>query len=141
SMKPLLRRHVGEGIVVPPGAAGNSKLRIMHIGSGQSFEMPVVFDSDGIATNPWKIPNEAKHGDYEVALERASRVQWTGRFKVEEFRLPTMRASVTGPARPLVRPRDMTLDLHVAYISGGGASGLPVKLRTVIEPWPLPHAG
>jgi hypothetical protein len=40
-----------------------------------------------------------------------------------------------------VRPRDAVLDLHVAYVTGGGAGGLPVKLRTVVEPSPLPRTG
>ena len=51
--------------------------------------------------------------------------------------LPSMRATVSGPAKTLVRPQSVPLDLHVAYLSGGGASGLPVKVRTLVEPWPL----
>ena len=45
--------------------------------------------------------------------------------------------SVSAPAKALVRPRAVPLDLHVAYLSGRGAAGLPVKVRTVVEPWTL----
>ncbi|MEP7242453.1 MAG: MG2 domain-containing protein [Gammaproteobacteria bacterium] len=142
SMKHFLRRHVREGIAVPEKAAGHYKVVISHLGSGQRYELQAQFGADGIAGQSWKIPTEAKLGDYSVGIEDAEKnVRQSGQFKVEEFRLPTMRASVQGSARPLVRPRDATLDLHVGYVSGGGASGLPVKVRTVVQQWPLQHAG
>ncbi len=95
------------------------------------------FGADGIAEQTWKIPSDAKLGTYSITLmnEAKTRSWQSGSFKVEEFRLPTMRASVQGTASTLVRPRDATLDLHVSYLSGGGASNLPVKVRTVVEPW------
>jgi hypothetical protein len=35
---------------------------------------------------------------------------------------------------PLVNPTDVNIDLQVSYLAGGGAGGLPVTLRTQIEP-------
>jgi uncharacterized protein YfaS (alpha-2-macroglobulin family) len=35
---------------------------------------------------------------------------------------------------PLVDPTDVSIDLQVSYLAGGGASGLPVTLRTQVEP-------
>src|SRR4029079_399556 len=96
--------------------------------------------ADGIAEGEWTIPAEAKLGDYSVAIVDEYERQ-SGTFKVEQFRLPSMRASVSGPARPLVRQKSAELDLHVAYMSGGGASGLAVKLRSVVESAPLSYAG
>ena len=40
-----------------------------------------------------------------------------------------MRASVTGPKDAAVRPKTLPLDLFVGYLSGGGASNLPVDMR------------
>ncbi|MEI9850208.1 MAG: hypothetical protein WDN24_04240 [Sphingomonas sp.] len=40
-----------------------------------------------------------------------------------------MKASVAGPPDALVRPSSVPLDLFVGYLSGGGASNLPVELR------------
>jgi alpha-2-macroglobulin len=140
SMKHFLRRHAAPGIVLPEPLPGTRKLVIEHSGSGHKYELEARFGADGIAESEWKIPTEAKLGDYSVSIvdeyERPS-----GAFKVEEFRLPSMRASVTGPARPLVRQKSAELDLHVAYMSGGGASGLAVKLRSVVEPMSLAYAG
>jgi len=143
SMKHFLRRHVKQGITVPADAQGTYSIKITHSGSGQEYLQSVTFGADGIAEQTWKIPTDAKLGYYSIRIERMSdRKSWqSGDFRVEEFRLPTMRASVQGTAQTLVRPRDATLDLHVGYISGGGASNLPVKLHTVVETRPTRHVG
>jgi uncharacterized protein YfaS (alpha-2-macroglobulin family) len=132
SMKHFLRRHFSNGIWVPEDAGGQRTVKIAHQGSGQSFTLTASFGSDGVAESQWKIPDEAKLGDYVISIDGRS----GGQFKVEQFRLPLMHASVSGPARPLVDPKQAQLDLHVAYLSGGGASGLEVKLRTLVEPRP-----
>jgi uncharacterized protein YfaS (alpha-2-macroglobulin family) len=142
SMKHFLRQHVRDGVAVADKASGTFKVTIAHLGSDQRYDQQVRFGADGIAEQTWKIPAEAKLGDYMVSIEDAEkRPIQSGRFKVQEFRLPTMRASVRGSLRPLVRPNAATLDLHVAYVSGGGASGMPVKVRTLVQAWPLAHAG
>ncbi len=143
SMKHFLRRHVLQGIELPGNVYGTRKVVISHYGSGSSYELTADFGADGVAEQTWKIPTEAKLGDYVVQIrdDETDSMRRSAQFKVEEFRLPTMRATVQGAARPLVRPRDATLDLHVAYVSGGGASGMPVKVRSVVEAWPLPHPG
>ena len=137
SMKHFLRRHISAGLAIQPGAAGSHRITIRHQGSGQQFSWDVSFDESGVATSQWKIPAEAKLGDYAVLIDGRQ----SAAFKVEQFRLPSMRGSVVGPARPLVAPHDIALDLRVAYLSGGGASGLPVRVRTLTEPEPVQFPG
>lgn len=60
-------------------------------------------------------------------------VYQSGSFRVEEFRIPIMAGSVQWPAGTLVSPAQVGVDLHVRYLSGGGASGLPVKMRSRAE--------
>ena len=139
SMKHFLRRHASPGIVLPKPLPVTRKVVIAHAGSGQKYELDARFGADGIAESEWKIPAEAKLGDYSVSIVDEYERQ-SGSFKVEQFRLPSMRASVTGSPRPLVRQKSAVLDLHVAYMSGGGASGLAAKLRSVVEPLPLSYA-
>ena len=134
SMQHFLRRHVSGGIALLPDSAGSHEITIRHLGSGQRYELTTAFDAGGVGTGSWKIPEEARLGDYSINIDGHR----SGEFKVEQFRLPTMRASVSGPARPQVSAAQVYLDLHVAYLSGGGAGGLPVKLRTLIEPQ-VPH--
>jgi alpha-2-macroglobulin len=132
SMKHFLRQHVSAGLAVTPSASGY-RVMVAHQGSGQRYPLTAAFDHEGVAVSEWRIPQEAKLGDYQVMIDDHVSAQ----FKVEQFRLPTMHASIAGPARPLIAPTQVDLDLHVAYLSGGGASGLPVKVRTFVEPRPL----
>jgi uncharacterized protein YfaS (alpha-2-macroglobulin family) len=136
SMKHFLRQHVSAGLAVPASESGH-RLTVTHPGSGQRYPLTAVFDDEGVAASEWKIPEEAKLGNYQVMIDDRVSAQ----FKVEEFRLPTLHASVAGPARALIAPTQVDLDLHVAYLSGGGASGLPVKVRTFVEPQPLHPEG
>jgi uncharacterized protein YfaS (alpha-2-macroglobulin family) len=141
SMKHFLRRHDSQGISVPTRKAHTRKLVISHQGSGQRYDLSARFGADGIAETRWTIPAEAKLGDYEVSIMEGTTQRRSGSFKVEQFRLPSMRASVTGSPRPLIRQSSAVLDIHVAHLSGGGASGLAAKLRTVVERRPIVHAG
>ncbi len=53
-----------------------------------------------------------------------------GEFRVEEFRLPTMRATIKPPAEPLIAAGETSVDVQLAYLSGGPAGGAAVRLRT-----------
>lgn len=141
SMKHFLRRHDSTGVSLPRSPAGARKVQISHLGSGQRYEIQAQFDANGVAEGQWKIPAEAKMGDYSIAIYEDRAFRDSARFKVEQFRLPSMRASVIGSAKPLVQQQSAVLDLHVAYLSGGGASGLAAKLRTVVEARPMQYPG
>ena len=132
SMKHYLRLHVLAGIVAPRNVAGQHAVKIVHQGSGDEFSMEAHFAADGTAQSQWAIPKEAKLGTYSISIDDKP----SGQFKVEQFRLPTMRGSIDGPAHALIRARNAVLDVHVAYLAGGGASGLQVKVRSVVEPKP-----
>ena len=135
SMKHFIRRHTVAGIETPEALPAQQQVRITHLGSGAAFEMSGAFDASGVAETTWPIPPEAKLGDYQVEIRDADS-NWhdSGHFKVEQFRLPTIRATISGPADAQLRPAAVSLDLHAAYLSGGGASQLPVKVRTTVEP-------
>jgi alpha-2-macroglobulin len=141
SMKHFLRRHESPGISVPKSLPGVRQILISHLGSGQRYELEARFGADGIAETRWQIPAEAKLGDYSISIRDGQVTRDSAAFKVEQFRLPSMRASVNGSAQPLVQQKSAELDLHVAYMSGGGASGLAVKLRTLVEPRPIAYPG
>jgi uncharacterized protein YfaS (alpha-2-macroglobulin family) len=137
SMKHFLRRHFLRGVDVAAELPGEYSVTLSHDGSDQRYQQRVAFDADGIAEQSWQIPADAKLGTYSITISRNEMHSWrSGSFRVEEFRLPTMRATVQGTSSTLVRAREATLDLHVGYISGGGASNLPVRVRTVVEPAP-----
>ncbi len=136
SMKHYLRRHTGAGFALPPDFTRKSMVQIVHDGSGQDVEFPIEFNANGSATSRYEIPKEARLGLYSVSVKLDKDWQSAGSFRVEEFRLPTMEAIIQGPDKPLIGASDMPLDIMVRYLSGGGASGLPIKVRTLVRKTP-----
>ncbi|MBO9575428.1 MAG: alpha-2-macroglobulin [Sphingobium sp.] len=128
-MKHLMRRPVGSGFQFAGGFKGT--LELSHLGSGTSFRIPVSIDARGSGETQWTVPQGAPLGDYSLRFETGKDTIYTEQsVRVDEFRLPTMRATVTGPAEALVRPASVPVSLFVGYLSGGGAAELPVTLRT-----------
>ncbi len=155
SMKHIIRKHTLSGFVPAPKLPNTVMIR--HQGSDQRYEFPLVWDPNGIAETTWKIPPDAKLGHYEVMLlEKGSGKEtkrtaiggyeegdeeyfrpegWpSGSFRVEEFRVPLMKGIIQPPKEQVVNARELSLDLFVSYLSGGGAGDLPVKLRTLTQP-------
>ncbi|MBV7535572.1 alpha-2-macroglobulin [Duganella sp. sic0402] len=127
-MKHFLRRHVEQGIVRAPKEQGD-KLTILHEGSEQRYELPLKWQANGSAESTWTIPADAKQGWYALMLSGRS----AGRFRVEQFRVPTMKAVLQGPKAPAVQASSVQLDAQLSYLSGGGAADAPVQLRTVVQ--------
>lgn len=116
------------------GGAATGTLVIQHRGSDTKFELPLTLDAAGMGENEWTPPKGSPMGDYDVSAKIGDDTIETGQsFRVDEYRLPTMRASVSGPKQPQVRPKQMPIDLYVGYLSGGGSSRAPVKLRTAYD--------
>ncbi|MDQ7078628.1 MAG: MG2 domain-containing protein [Robiginitomaculum sp.] len=136
SMKHYLRRHTATGFALPPKFTRKSTVQISHDGSGQSIEFPIEFSTNGSALSQYEIPKDARLGQYSVYIKLGDEWKSAGGFRVEEFRLPTMEAILQGPTTPLINTKTMTLDVMVRYLSGGGASGLPIKVRTLVRPTP-----
>ncbi len=133
SMKFFLRTRTGEGFAAYAGEVPDT-VEIQHMGSGEKYTLPVGFDGQGIAEASWAIPKEAKLGAYQVALHKGEAwIAATGTFQVEQFRIPTMKAAIQPAADYLVNAQSATVDLFVNYLSGGGASRLPVKLRSQVR--------
>ena len=132
NMKHILRHPISDGFGF--GTAVNGTLKLTHSGSGTEFNLPLSIGADGIGETSWTAPQGAPQGDYGLTVEVGDKTMNTGQsFRVDEFRLPTMRATLSGPKTALVRPKSVPLDLFVGYLSGGGAPGLAVNLRTAFS--------
>jgi uncharacterized protein YfaS (alpha-2-macroglobulin family) len=165
-MKHFLRRHSLEGLFNVDEKRLPKAVLLRHGGSQQRYELPLVWAPDGSAETEWSIPKEAKLGEYFVSLLRRDpgkkgtraavggyregdedyaylgrEERNTGSFRVEEFRVPLMKGSVHAPGGPKVNAREIELDLFVSYLSGGGAGGAPVRLRTLLQPKNVAFAG
>jgi uncharacterized protein YfaS (alpha-2-macroglobulin family) len=151
SMKLFVRQQTGAGFSLVPRNALEDTLTIRHQGSEREYQVPVQWTTRGTGTEhgeaSFAIPKDAALGTYSIALHdslgaRRSRrdERPAGQFRVEAFRVPLMRARLQPVGVPLVNPTDVQIDLQVSYLSGGGAGGLPVKLRTQVEPKPVVFA-
>lgn len=134
NMKHILRKPVGAGFALAQGIEGT--LRLSHRGSDTQFDMPLKIGADGVGESSWTAPAAAPMGDYDLRVivpgegGNEKTIYTNQSVRVDEYKLPTMRATVTGPKEALVRPKIVPLDLFVGYLSGGGASNLPVAIRT-----------
>ncbi|MEC5163790.1 MULTISPECIES: Ig-like domain-containing alpha-2-macroglobulin family protein [unclassified Janthinobacterium] len=131
-MKHFLRRHTAAGIALAAagnGPGGADKVILTHQGSEQKYELPLRWSGAGAAENDWAIPADARQGVYDVSM--AGRP--SGSFRVEAFRVPTMKALLQGPKTAPVQAAKIDLDIQLNYLSGGGAANAPVKLRTLLQ--------
>ncbi len=148
-MKHFLRRRTANGIALVGGkeraprrgqaqvdaepldrGAAPAQAWLVHQGSGDKLALPLGWDAGGQAHGEWTIPPESKLGNYQVMVGG----QVAGEFRVEQFRVPTMKAILKPSATPAVAPRAVTIDAQVNYLNGGPAGLAPVTLRTALQP-------
>ena len=142
-MKHLVRAQKMLGFDFPAADRLPSRVAITHLGSGQRYDLAVSFDAAGIAVSDWKIPEDARLGRYQVELSLGEGMtRESASFRVEQFRVPLMKAGVRFPEAVAVAPQKITVDLSAEFLAGGGAANLPVTLRTQVRPLSVdpPHA-
>ena len=129
-MKHFLRRHTGNaGLALVARGAMTPEASIVHEGSGDEVALKLAWDALGQAHNTWTIPAQAKLGSYRVLVGG----QVAGEFRVEQFRVPTMKAILKPPAVPSIGARSVTIDAQVNYLNGGPAGQAPVVLRSTVD--------
>jgi uncharacterized protein YfaS (alpha-2-macroglobulin family) len=97
--------------------------------------LPVTLGPGADPAGQIVLPASAPTGEWELRLATPDGDETgVGQFQVEEFRLPTLRAAVSGPKTMPVAPTSLPLDLALTYFAGGSAAGAPVTLRTRVVP-------
>jgi uncharacterized protein YfaS (alpha-2-macroglobulin family) len=137
SMKHFVRMETQAGLAAVSRAP--ARVRISHSASGTDVELPITFSARGTAHGSWKVPADAKLGEYDVSLllpvegkeEGGPRMLSSGSFRVAEFRLPLMQGAVTPPKAAQVGVRELPLDLSLGYLSGGPAAGHAVRITAL----------
>jgi uncharacterized protein YfaS (alpha-2-macroglobulin family) len=139
SMKHFIRNETSGGLAPLKAADLPSRVKIVHEGSGQSFEMPLSWKSPRSTSSTWNIPASAKLGVYRVELhrDRADNRQessWTsGGFRVEEFRVPLVDARLSGPKGPVIAPRELPVGVQLTYLSGGGMAQSGLRVSSMLQ--------
>lgn len=140
-MKHLVRNRIMDGFGETGASERPTVAVIEHMGSNQQYELALKWEKNGSAESTWNIPKDAKLGVYRVRLSRGKndyreRTLYTGEIRVEEYRVPLMKASIQPPAEALIAPAQVAVDLTVRYLAGGGAAYQQVKLRSRVEAAP-----
>ncbi|MDB5964144.1 MAG: alpha-2-macroglobulin [Polaromonas sp.] len=145
SMKHILRTETSKGFGLAEDQPGT--LVITHVGSGQQYTQPIAWRKTATggqsAENTFAIPPAAKLGMYEVQLKGTTRQSGrtqsfaSGRFRVEEFRLPVLEGRVTpvlaADKKALVNVQSVPTDVQINYVAGGGAVNLPVRVSALVR--------
>ena len=133
SMKHVVRLATSDGFALPDPSMRSVRLSIRHETRGEVHSEAVDLYANGTATGTFELPETASLGHYDIMLRLAETDLTTARFRVERFRVATLRAEVTTPVEPIIAPSSIPLDLDVQHLSGSGASKLPVTVRTTFH--------
>ncbi|MCX7219746.1 MAG: MG2 domain-containing protein, partial [Burkholderiales bacterium] len=157
SMKHVIRIENLRGFGLQKAELLPDRARIIHQGSNQEFQFPLVWRGRSAAETVFKLPAQAKLGTYEIVLDKGkienkaelsneesqndgydeSRygqgTYTTGSFRVEEFRLPLLQGRITPPKELQVAPKEIPLAVQLNYLNGGGASGLAVQVTSLLR--------
>ena len=139
SMKHILRSETSQGFGLTSATPGT--LVVTHVGSGQQYTQALAWRKTATggqsAESTFAIPPAAKLGVYQVELHsdvNGGRNFSTGSFRVEEFRLPVLEGRVTpSDKKALVNVKAVPVDVQINYVSGGGATNLPVRVSALVR--------
>jgi uncharacterized protein YfaS (alpha-2-macroglobulin family) len=135
--KTILRRKAVAGFELVPNADMPPAMALTNLATGERTPLPLTWKANGSAEGAWKIPPDAKLGDYNLFLQNSDgSIEYppTAAFSVLDYRVPLMRGVIVPPQEDVLAPGLMPLDVSVRYLAGGGASDLPVKLRYKVMP-------
>ncbi|KJR40582.1 alpha-2-macroglobulin family protein [Candidatus Magnetoovum chiemensis] len=145
-MKHIIRKQTIEGFSNMPDKDLPNTILIQHTGMGQEYKIPLKWDKPyNTALTDWIIPKDAELGTYSVYFYNDNNQNATfkdssyndyaptGTFRVEEFKIPTMKGIIQPPNKTLINQSQIDINLNVSYLSGGGAAELPVKIRSIFE--------
>lgn len=132
-MKLFARRKKALGFGYVDKTSLGTEVILRHQGSGEEVKLPVTWDGQGIADLTYTLPKEAKQGVWRIIVPHTRKKQGrneleAGEFRVAAYRVPTVRANLSGPAQA-VAPREIHLDMQASYLAGGAASQMPITLR------------
>jgi len=122
----------GMGLIEPMALPASALL--VHEGSDEKITIPLKWSKNGIATAIHKLGKKSRLGPYRIDVVYSSEAQYgdtIGRFRVDEFKLPALKGSISllGQEAPLVSPDSFAFDFQLKYLSGGPASGEKIKVR------------
>ena len=144
SMKHFIRHETLQGLAALKPEELPTVMKLVHEGSNQSTTLPLQWTGSRSAANAWNIPPAAKLGRYRVLLLRPAvegaanavrQHEWhSGTFRIEEFRVPLVDARVVAPKEAPIAPKELSLGVQMAYLSGGAMTQAPLRASALLRP-------
>ena len=130
SMKHIARTTNAKGFGYPDPAQLPKEMTISLVGGEDNFTLPLKWDARGVAVSQWKIPETAKLGTYEVKITNG----WQSgvEFRVSDFQLPAYKGAIASSKPRLGGVKAVPMNLSLAYLNGGGASGQKVQVSGLL---------
>jgi uncharacterized protein YfaS (alpha-2-macroglobulin family) len=134
-------RRIGPqgGLEVPPSGNLPRSVELVHQGSNERHAVPVIWDDRGNGELEYRVPAGAKRGTYRLTLGDLGASG--SEFRVEDFRLPLLKAEVLAPAAAQVlapvsneSPARVATSVRLSYLSGGPAANESVKVYHRLVP-------
>lgn len=134
-LKGLLRQQSLLGLEFP-SEHWPLTVNLVHQSGQPSFSLPIQWNKkNGSFHLDWQVPAGARLGEYEVHFvnEKDTLVNLhnVGTFHVEQFKLPTFESSWS--AKDWVQSTEHQVQFRIQYLNGGGASGMPVRMRYEVD--------
>lgn len=133
SMKHILREPRSEGLGFVNAASLPTEMEIEHESGEQKFSQKITWNRTGSSLGQWKIPEGAKLGRWMIYLKKSDQRIESAEFRVENFRVPNLKAHLQTPTNPLIQNRQIPVQIGIEYLAGGPASDLDVVLRWRLE--------
>lgn len=141
SAKIVLRKTNLKGLSIPVANDRVKEVILTHDSGAQIFKVPLRWDAkNGTADIQWKIPQGALLGRWALSLEKVGQGGYVldiGDFRVENFRIPLLKAQIASESSQLILDKNPKFDVGAEYLAGGAATKLPMSLRWSVEPYYL----
>ncbi|MDN0085308.1 MG2 domain-containing protein [Crenobacter sp. SG2305] len=150
SMKHFLRVQNAQGLALLKANQLPEQVRLVHNGSNDEYTLPLTWRQGRYAESSFALPAAAKLGEYSVYLEHKGKRDsgdsdqpsspeldgyslQSGSFRVEQFRLPTMTGRISALPGAGIAPKELPLNVSLAWGNGGPAKGWPVEVSAMLE--------
>ncbi len=137
SAKIILRRPTATSLALPLSTDWPETFQLAHDSGLQNFKLPLKWDKKtGTALITWKVPAGTKLGRWTLTLDRKSPETSinVGDLAIENFRVPALTIQMISAKPSYVMEKNVPINVHGVYLSGGPASELEMKLRWSVEP-------
>jgi uncharacterized protein YfaS (alpha-2-macroglobulin family) len=109
-------------------------VRIYDPQGTEVFRQVYTTDEYGGLAGEYRLPRDAKLGQYSLAIDQAHNVGGGGSFRVEEYKKPEFEVLVEAPARPVQLGDKVAATIRAKYYFGAPLTNATAKIKVERTP-------